>query len=114
MIPARALTISPAVPSAALRDGRARVEKLNNSSPIKRKAATANSETTACANSRTRARTSQSGTHFEAPLWNGPRLRPAFVAQVLGQAFATAASPAQRAFYPEENIPIGLLLDTTV
>ena len=28
---------------------------------------------------------SQSGTESFDPLWNGPRLRPAFVAQVLGQ-----------------------------
>ena len=35
-----------------------------------------------------RRRTAQShnGTTEYAPLWNGPRLRPAFVAQVLGQA----------------------------
>jgi hypothetical protein len=30
-------------------------------------------------------------------LWNGPRLRPAFVAQVLGQAMNTAEVSAPRA-----------------
>ncbi len=34
---------------------------------------------------RRRAVPSQNGTGETAPLWNGPRLRPAFVAQVLGQ-----------------------------
>jgi hypothetical protein len=32
---------------------------------------------------------SRTGTFEHAPLWYGPRLRPAFVAQVLGQVFAT-------------------------
>jgi hypothetical protein len=37
-------------------------------------------------------RACQTGTVQYAPLWNGPRLRPAFVAQVLGQVM-TAHQP---------------------
>jgi hypothetical protein len=37
---------------------------------------------------------SQSGTGSAAPLWNGPRLRPAFVAQVLGQVMMDARDQA--------------------
>lgn len=36
-------------------------------------------------------------TQDHASLWNGPRLRPAFVAQVLGQAMNTAEVSAPRA-----------------
>jgi hypothetical protein len=35
-----------------------------------------------------RRRASHSGTKSNAPLWNGPRLQAAFVAQVLGQVLA--------------------------
>jgi hypothetical protein len=35
-----------------------------------------------------RRRSSHSGTEPNAPLWNGPRLQAAFVAQVLGQVLA--------------------------
>lgn len=41
-----------------------------------------------------RAPVSQIGTEESAPLWNGPRLRPAFVAQVLGQVMM---DPRERA-----------------
>ena len=34
---------------------------------------------------------SRNGTDEAAPLWNGPRLRPAFVAQVLGQVMMDRA-----------------------
>jgi len=37
---------------------------------------------------------SQNGTSENAPLWHGPRLCAAFVAQVLGQVMGTAA-PSQ-------------------
>ena len=32
------------------------------------------------------------------PLWNGPRLRPAFVAQVLGQVMMAPSVPTARAY----------------
>jgi hypothetical protein len=35
-----------------------------------------------------RGQESRSGTYSNAPLWNGPRLQAAFVAQVLGQVLA--------------------------
>ncbi|MEI9991078.1 MAG: hypothetical protein WDM86_13660 [Rhizomicrobium sp.] len=37
---------------------------------------------------------SQLGTHAREPLWNGPRLNPAFVAQVLGQVMMDAQERA--------------------
>jgi hypothetical protein len=39
-----------------------------------------------------RRRPSHSGTESNAPLWNGPRLQAAFVAQVLGQVLAPHTS----------------------
>jgi hypothetical protein len=51
----------------------------------------------------------QSGTQEHAPLWNGPRLRSAFAAQVLGQAMGaslpqnTSAHAAYRGFVA--NLP---------
>jgi hypothetical protein len=41
---------------------------------------------------RERRRASHSGTNSNAPLWNGPRLQAAFVAQVLGQVLAPQSS----------------------
>jgi hypothetical protein len=37
---------------------------------------------------------SRNGTDSGAPLWNGPRLKPAFVAQVLGQVMMDAQARA--------------------
>ena len=39
---------------------------------------------------------SRNGTTEFAPLWDGPRLRPAFVTQLLGQAFPHVDSPDRR------------------
>ncbi len=39
-------------------------------------------------------RLSHFGTDNTAPLWNGPRLNPAFVAQVLGQVMMEQREPA--------------------
>ena len=48
---------------------------------------------------------SRNGTQATAPLWNGPRLKPAFVAQVLGQVMmdpqARALSLAPAAYRRE-------------
>jgi hypothetical protein len=45
-----------------------------------------------------RRRASHSGTDSAAPLWNGPRLQAAFVAQVLGQILAPQTSDPRLAF----------------
>lgn len=42
---------------------------------------------------------SQSETNEHAPLWHGPRLRPAFVAQVLGQVMAAPARRDSRSVF---------------
>lgn len=44
-----------------------------------------------------RRRASHSGTESNAPLWNGPRLQAAFVAQVLGQILAPQTSDPRSA-----------------
>jgi hypothetical protein len=54
-----------------------------------------------------------------APLWNGPRLRPAFVAQVLGQVLMNPrerASGLARVAYDNgaPKIPAALLLDASI
>jgi hypothetical protein len=46
---------------------------------------------------RERRRASHSGTTSNAPLWNGPRLQAAFVAQVLGQVLAPQTGDRQSA-----------------
>jgi len=43
---------------------------------------------------------SRIGTTAYAPLWNGPRLRPAFVAQVLGQVMMDGREEALRLALP--------------
>ena len=43
---------------------------------------------------RTAVLVSRNGTETTAPLWNGPRLQPAFVAQVLGQVMMDAQARA--------------------
>ena len=42
---------------------------------------------------------SQTGTGNYVPFWNGPRLRPSFVAQVLGQVLMDSQSQALPAAY---------------
>ena len=61
---------------------------------------------------------SRNGTEASAPLWHGPRLRPAFVAQVLGQvlmdAQAEARERARPAYRQGAQIATGRLLDRGV
>jgi hypothetical protein len=54
---------------------------------------------------------SRSGTNDFDPYWHGPRLRPAFVAQVLGQFFPGPAERAPSAAYGSELPQIARLLD---
>ena len=49
---------------------------------------------------RRHAQASRIGTTAYAPLWNGPRLRPAFVAQVLGQVMMDGREEALRLALP--------------
>jgi hypothetical protein len=51
-------------------------------------------------NDRRRAGASRIGTTAYAPLWNGPRLQPAFVAQVLGQVMMDGRQEALRLALP--------------
>ena len=67
-------------------------------------------------NGRRRTDPSRIGTTMVAPLWNGPRLSPAFVAQVLGQIMMhNRPSEPARATYPGiAQIPAGVFFDTGV
>jgi hypothetical protein len=52
------------------------------------------------------------GTKTHDPFRDGPRLMPAFVTQVLGQAMADGERPAPRLVYGTAPIRPALLLDT--
>lgn len=54
-------------------------------------------------------RPSHSGTTSNAPLWNGPRLQAAFVAQVLGQVLAPPSSNPQSALAAYQRNDIRVL-----
>ncbi len=53
---------------------------------------------------------SRSGTEACAPLWYGPQLRPAFVAQILGQVMQSGARSVPPQVY-QRRLPASLLLD---
>jgi len=58
---------------------------------------------------------SRSGTVAGAPLWNGPALRPAFVAQVIGQVMMDATRSAPSAYRKAvAQIPAGSFVDDAV
>ena len=62
---------------------------------------------------------SHSETGSSAPLWNGPRLRPAFVAQVIGQVTMNHREQAARLARVAYNstasqVPAALLLDNRI
>ncbi len=58
---------------------------------------------------------SRTGTESAAPLWNGPRLRPAFVAQVLGQVMMPQSVGPAAAYRGETaQIPRGSFFDRDV
>jgi hypothetical protein len=61
----------------------------------------------------------QNGTIDYAPLWNGPALRPAFAAQVLGQVAMGRKTlrkvpPAQSYWRGQAHVPAALLLDVSI
>jgi len=55
---------------------------------------------------------SQEGTKAHDPFRDAPRLVPAFVTQLLGQAMAGGRAPAPRGSYGAADISAALLLDT--
>ncbi|HEX4301199.1 MAG TPA: hypothetical protein VHZ78_00290 [Rhizomicrobium sp.] len=58
---------------------------------------------------------SHAGTEAYAPLWNGPSLRPAFVAQVLGQVMMTHSVRPVPAYRSQAaQIPNGSFFDRDV
>jgi len=65
-----------------------------------------------------RRRPSHSGTESNAPLWNGPRLQAAFVAQVLGQVLTPRTNDPRLALaaYQRDDVrrPQSRLLDREV
>ena len=111
----RELTLCSGVPAQAPRERVTRVEKLNSSNAMRRKPGTPESDSPRSYGPRAQAHASRFDTDESASLWNGPRLRAAFVAQVLGQVFAGAESQTmQPAPYRRAKIPTGLLHDEMV
>jgi hypothetical protein len=116
MTSVRELTITSRAQAPGPREQVARVEKPNASSTLRRKAASPAAEQANASRSRRTPRVSRFETDEFAPLWYGPRLRPAFVAQVLGQAFPAANSQRAEssAAYRGEGVPSGLLVDRKI
>jgi hypothetical protein len=100
------------VPAPAPRERVTRVEKPNSSNTLQRRSESPDANSPRNSGSRAHAQSSRFDTEESAPLWNGPRLQAAFVAQVIGQVFATAESrTTQSAAYRRAGIPTGLLLN---
>src|SRR3569833_1885434 len=57
---------------------------------------------------------SQDGTKPHDPFWDGPRLRPAFVTQLLGQLITSDERPSPRPVYGEKDRREALLFDARV
>ncbi len=74
--------------------------KTNTSRSLNGEDASANDFSGTAQGDRRRADMSRIGTTAYAPLWNGPRLRPAFVAQVLGQVMMDGRGEALRLALP--------------
>jgi hypothetical protein len=108
---ARDLAISSGAPAPALRERIARVEKPNASNTLQQKSGSDESDSEYISGASARARASRFETTGREPLWYGPRLRPAFVAQVLGQVFASENASSAPVAYRRDGIPTGLLLD---
>jgi hypothetical protein len=109
----RDLAVVSSTPVPALHDRVVRVEKTNASNTLQHRPGSRESESAHSSGARARARASRFETTDSEPLWYGPRLRPAFVAQVLGQVFASENSPSAPVAYRRNEIPTGLLLDRT-
>jgi hypothetical protein len=54
----------------------------------------------------------QEGTKPHDPFWDGPRLKPAFVTQLLGQMMSGGQTQAPARAYGESQASAALLLDT--
>lgn len=82
----------------SLRAAHARVEKASASNTLHNEARAEDFTSPGSQLACTRHASSQNDTDMRAPVWHGPRLRAAFVAQVLGQMMhdekKTALSPA--------------------
>jgi hypothetical protein len=113
MTSARELTIVSSAQAPAPREKITRVEKLNPSNTLQRKHESQHSDSLESARARARWGSSRFETEESAPLWNGPRLRPAFVAQVLGQVFAATErrESSLPTAYRTAAVPSGLLFD---
>ncbi len=81
------VTVSAAA-AAAARHSLTRVEKACKTSDLRDRPGRSDSGGAERRPNARRSHVSRSGTDDYAPLWHGPRLRPAFVAQVLGQVLA--------------------------
>jgi hypothetical protein len=62
----------------------------------------------------TKPHASQSSTETSDPFWDAPRLKPQFVAQVMGQVYGTAARQASASTAYKTARPAPLLFDQKV
>jgi hypothetical protein len=97
LLPTPNLTISAPVLRARLAlHGAA---EINDSSTLGSESADGEGYRTTAERRRHDRRLSHSGTGSSEPLWNGPRLTPAFVAQVLGQVMMDAGERSSASAY---------------
>ncbi|GAA0525824.1 hypothetical protein GCM10008941_01480 [Rhizomicrobium palustre] len=61
-----------------------------------------------------RRKSSQSGTQDSDPFWDGPRLTPQFVAQVMGQVYCPHTAPDSAVIYRQPRTPLPLFLDKKI
>jgi hypothetical protein len=100
MAGANGMTIVTAGGTYALRSLALRVEKASHSSDLRNDWRKPGDEGGSVARAAQLAKLSQIETSPREPLWNGPQLNAAFVAQVIGQILDDAApAPSARAAY---------------
>ncbi len=87
----------------ALRHAHLRVEKACNASDLNDRTMHSDDPNAQRHTAATSRELSQSETQRAAPLWHGPRLSPAFVAQVLGQVMESTPRDARSVFAAYED-----------
>lgn len=109
---ARDFAVIAGAPATAPHARVTRVEKSNPSSTLRQRPGSPQTEVPCHSGACARDGLPRFETEEAAPLWYGPILRSAFVAQVLGQVFPGSCAPASPApAYRSDRIPKGLLLD---
>lgn len=93
------IPVASASSASGARAGRTRVEKACQTSDLNDGALQNDQRHAQLHGGAALAKPSQSETKDYAPLWYGPRLRPAFVAQVIGQVMKTGQARDRRSVF---------------